>query len=92
MIHHYIRRKVSSFVRFAAKAGALEGYLYEREKVEPLYDWVSNIERMYDRLPDKAKKDIRNELSRVLTRILTYGGKVLEKEIRTRLDNLLLAL
>ena len=24
--------------KFAAKVGALEGYLYEREKVEPLYD------------------------------------------------------
>ena len=31
--------------KFAAKAGSLEGYLYEREKVEPLEDWVSNIER-----------------------------------------------
>ena len=78
--------------KFAAKAGALEGYLYEREKVEPLYDWVSNIERMYAGLPDKAKEAIRNEFSRVLARTLTYGGKVLEKEIRARLNNLLLAL
>ena len=78
--------------KFAAKAGALEGYLYEREKGEPLSDWVNNIERMYDRLPDKAKEAIRNELSRVLTRTLTYGGKVLEKEIRARLNNLLLSL
>ena len=77
---------------FAAKAGALEGYLYEREKVEPLSDWVSNLERMYARLPDKAKEAIGNELSRVLTRTLTYGGKVLEQEIRARLNNLLLLL
>ena len=76
--------------RFAAKAGALEGYLYEREIVEPLYDWVANIEKMYASLPDKAKKDVKNEFSRVLTRILTYGEKVLEEEIRTRLNNLLL--
>ena len=75
--------------KFAAKAGALEGYLYEREKGEPLSDWVNNIERMYDRLPDKAKEAIRNELSRVLTRTLTYGEKALEEEIRTRLNNLL---
>jgi len=78
--------------KFAAKAGALEGYLYEREKVESLYDWVSNIERMYASLPDNVKEDIKNELSSVLTRTLTCGGKVLEKEIRTRLNNLLLAL
>jgi len=78
--------------KFAAKAGALEGYLYEREKVEPLYSWVSNIERMYDSLPDNVKEDIRNEFSSVLTRTLTYGKKVLEEEIKIRLNNLLLAL
>ena len=78
--------------KFAAKAGALEGYLYEREKVEPLYNWVSNIEKMYASLPDNVKNDIRSELTSVLTRTLTYGGKVLEKEIRIRLNNLLLAL
>ncbi len=77
--------------RFAAKAGALEGYLYEREKVEPLHDWVGNIEKMYASLSDNVKREIRNEFSRVLTRTLTYGGKVLEEEIRTRLNNLLLA-
>ena len=78
--------------KLAAKAGALEGYLYQREKLEPLYDWISNIERMYASLPDNVKEDIRNELGRVLTRTLTYGGKVLEEEIRTRLNDLLLAL
>ena len=77
---------------FAAKAGALEGYLYEREKVEPLYNWVSNIERMYASLPDNVKEDVRNEFGNVLRRTLTYGGKVLEGEIRTRLNNLLLAI
>ena len=75
--------------RFAAKAGALEGYLYEREKVEPVYNWVDNIEKMYTGLPENVKKDIRKEFSGVLTRTLTYGGAVLEEEIRTKLDNLL---
>ncbi len=64
--------------KFAAKAGALEGYLYEREKVEPLDNWVSNIERMYASLADNVNKDIRNEFSSVLTRTLTYGDKFLE--------------
>jgi len=76
--------------KFAAKAGALEGYLYKREKVEPLYNWVANIEEMYASLPDNVKGDIRNEFNRVLTTTLTYGGKVLAEEIRTRLNNLLL--
>ena len=77
---------------FSAKAGALEGYLYEREKVEPLDNWVSNIERMYASLPDNVKEDIKNEFSNVLKRTLTYGGKVLEEGIITRLNNLLSAL
>ena len=77
---------------FAAKAGALEGYLYERKKVEPLYNWVSNIERMYACLPDNVKEDIRKEFGNVLRRTLTYGGKVLEEGIITRLNNLLSAL
>jgi hypothetical protein len=75
--------------KFAAKAGSLEGYLYEREKVEPLEDWVSNIEKMYTSLPDPVKEDVRNEFRNVLNRTLTYGEKVLEDDIRTRLNNLL---
>jgi hypothetical protein len=77
---------------FAAKAGSLEGYLYERERVESLDDWVSNIERMYASLPDNAKEDIRDEFRSVLKRTLDYGGKVLEEDIRTRLNHLLSAL
>jgi hypothetical protein len=75
--------------KFAAKAGSLEGYLYEREKVEPLEDWVSNIEKMYTSLPDPVKEDVRGEFRNVLNRTLTYGEKVLEDDIRTRLNNLL---
>jgi hypothetical protein len=75
--------------KFAAKAGALEGYLYEREKVESLDNWVINIERMYTSLPNKVKKDIGNELSSVLTRTLSYGEKVLKEEIKSKLNSLL---
>ncbi len=78
--------------KFAAKAGSLEGYLYEREKVESLHNWVSNIEGMYAGLPDDMKEDIRDEFRSVLKRTLTYGGKLLEEEIRTKLNDLLSAL
>lgn len=81
-----------SVFKFAAKAGALEGYLYEREKPEPLDNWVANIEEMYRGLPDSVKNDIREELGVVLKRTLAYGAKVLEEEIKTKLNNLLLAL
>jgi len=74
--------------KFAAKAGSLEGYLYEREKIEPLSNWVSNLETMYAKLQDEVKAHIRDELGNVLTRILDYGGALLEEEIQTRLTNL----
>jgi hypothetical protein len=74
--------------KFAAKAGSLEGYLYERETIEPLSNWVSNLETMYANLSAGVKTQIRNELSAVLERTLDYGGTRLEEEIRTRLNNL----
>ena len=74
--------------KFAAKAGSLEGYLYERETIEPLSNWVSNLETMYANLPAGVKTQIRNELSAVLERTLDYGGTRLEEEIRKRLNNL----
>jgi hypothetical protein len=74
---------------FAAKAGSLEGYLYEREKVESLDNWISNIERMYSSLPDNVKEDMRDEFRSVVKRTLDYGGKVLEEEILIRLNQLL---
>ncbi len=78
--------------KFAAKAGSLEGYLYERKRVEPLYDWMRNIEKMYSNLPDNIKREMKDELSIVLTRILTYGENVLDQEIKTSLNNLLSSL
>ena len=77
---------------FAAKAGALEGYLYERERLEPLNNWVGNLERMYASLSDNVKEEIKSEFSNVLRRTLDNGGKVLEESIITRLNTLLSAL
>ena len=81
-------KEYEALFKFAAKAGSLEGYLYEREKIEPLSNWVSNLETMYANLPDEAKAQIRDELGNVLARILQYGGAHLEEEIRTRLTSL----
>jgi len=80
--------KYEALFKFAAKAGSLEGYLYEREKIEPLSNWVSNLETMYASLPEEVKDQIRNEFSTVLERTLNYGGARLEEEIRTQLNNL----
>jgi len=89
------RSKVGEYeelFKFAAKAGALEGYLYEREKVDPLDNWINNIVSLHSNLPDSIKEDIKSEFTVVLTRTLQHGQSVLEKEITTKLDNLLLSL
>ena len=77
------------FFKFAAKAGALEGYLYQRDKVEPLANWVNNIEKLYKNLPEDVKEDIKGEYSSVLRKILMHGEKVLTHEIRLKLNNML---
>jgi hypothetical protein len=77
------------FFKFAAKAGALEGYLYEREKIEPLSNWVNNIQVMYKKLPLDVKRDIAEEYRIVLTRILKHGEKVLNDEIRSKLNGMI---
>jgi hypothetical protein len=79
----------AEFFKFAAKAGSLEGYLYEREQVESLHNWVSNIEKMYRGLPDDIKEDTQQEFREVLRKILMYGDRMLEKDLKTKLMNLL---
>lgn len=79
----------AEFFKFAAKAGALEGYLYEREKIEPLSNWVNNMQVMYDKLPADVKKEIKEEYGTVLTRILQHGEKVLSDEIKSKLNSML---
>jgi len=76
---------------FAAKAGALEGYLFKRRKVEPLTSWIDNISRMYHTLPPEVKREVDPVLTPVLKRMLEYGEKVLEPGLREKLEHMLLA-
>lgn len=47
---------------FAAKAGALEGYVYHREKVEPRYLplWVEHLVEQYHQLPHEVREDFQS--------------------------------
>jgi len=76
---------------FAAKAGALEGYLFKRRKVEPLTSWIDNISRMYHALSPAVKRQVTPVFTPVLNRILEYGERVLEPGLREKLEQLLLA-
>ncbi len=74
---------------FAAKAGALEGYLFRRRKPEPLANWVNNISRMYHDLSPEVKKEVNPAFAAVLKRILEYGKRALEPELREKLELML---
>ncbi len=76
---------------FAVKAGALEGYLYKRRRVEPLTSWVDNISRMYDDLSPAVKGEVQPAFTPVLERILKYGDRVLEPGLKEKLQQLLAA-
>ncbi|MBI2934177.1 MAG: hypothetical protein HYY29_01270 [Chloroflexi bacterium] len=79
----------SDLFRFAAKAGSLEGYLFKRDKVEPLSNWVGNLEGMYRSLSPAARKEIRVDLEGVLQRVLEYGERTLLPDLKGRLNQLL---
>ena len=76
---------------FAAKAGALEGYLFNRKEVEPLTGWVDNISQMYRDLPSAVKTEVAPVFTPVLERILAHGARVLGPDIREKVERLLLA-
>ena len=76
---------------FAAKTGALEGYLFRRRTVEPLDNWIDNIARMYQELPAAVRREVDPVLVSVLKRILEYGDRVIESGLREKLEQMLLA-
>ncbi len=76
---------------FAAKVGSLEGYLFNRRKVEPLDNWVMHISEMYRDLSPAVKKEINPELVAVLHRLLMYGGKLLEPALKSKLEQVFAA-
>ena len=60
------------FFNFAAKVGCLEGYLHERKdaNISTMPNWVGNIDRMYQDLPDEVKREVLSDYKAVLQKIL----------------------
>ncbi len=83
--------KYKELFLFAAKAGALEGYLYKRRRVEPLANWVDNISRMYDGLSLEVKREVAPVVAPVLERMLEYGNRELDSGLKEKLQQLLVA-
>ncbi|MFC1870419.1 hypothetical protein ACFLYE_04040 [Chloroflexota bacterium] len=74
---------------FAAKAGSLEGYLFQRGEVEPLTGWIDNMVEMYRGLSPAVKREANPACAPVLRRILEYGEKTLEPGLRKKVEQIL---
>jgi hypothetical protein len=55
---------------FAASAGALEGYVFPRKKLESgdLDDWVRNLVKQYEQLPVETRQHFQSSLDRTMGR------------------------
>lgn len=57
---------------FASKAGALEGYLYPKDKVDLKYiqGWVDNLLNQYEKLPPDVKDEFQELCNKTIGRAL----------------------
>lgn len=58
---------------FAASAGALEGYVYHKEKLDmnALPIWVGNLITAYQDLPAEAREEFQSSLDQTLGRAIS---------------------
>ncbi len=83
---------IEKLFMFAAKAGSLEGYVYDRDTADSLDNWVDNIQRMYSEFSDARKKEIREPLKGVLERTISRAGTGLDARNKARIAALLQSL
>ena len=55
---------------FAASAGALEGYVFEKDHLAPgeLDDWIHNLMKQYEEFPDEIRVHFQGSLDRTMGR------------------------
>jgi len=68
--------------KFAASAGALEGYVYRRAAgdidMDALSNWADNLRRAYELLPDDVRSRIQTSCDRTLGRAIRSLEPLLE--------------
>jgi hypothetical protein len=78
---------------FAAKAGALEGYVYPKEKIDLGYlpRWVDNLVNHYRRLPSEVREEFQGlcngTLGRTIQSLLPSLGE--DHEVIKKLKSIL---
>ncbi|HME45516.1 MAG TPA: hypothetical protein VKF36_20665 [Syntrophorhabdales bacterium] len=57
---------------FAAKVGALEGYVYPKEKIDPQYlpAWVDHVVEGYEALPSETRAEFQDLCDATLGRAI----------------------
>lgn len=57
---------------FAASAGALEGYVYQKKDLDmnALAKWVDNLVAAYSRIPTEAREEIQSSCDQTLGRAI----------------------
>jgi hypothetical protein len=62
----------SKIYEFAASAGALEGYVYQKDKGDmvPLTNWVENLVGAYNHLPSEALDEFQSSLDQTIGRAI----------------------
>ncbi len=77
---------------FAASAGALEGYVYQKENIDmaALPKWVDNLVTAYQHLPTEVRDAIQSSLDQTIGRAVKSLASLLgeEHEIGRKLRSL----
>jgi hypothetical protein len=63
-------RFFAQLYEFAASAGALEGYVYQREDVDikALTNWIANLKTAYGLLPQEVLQEVQLSINQTLGR------------------------
>ncbi len=69
----------------AAKAGALEGYLFDRKEVASIANWIDNIRQGRHDLSPEVRKKLAPVLTPVLERALEHGKETLSPALKEKL-------
>lgn len=67
---------------FAASAGAFEGFVYPKGKLNPddLPKWIDNLVDAYQHLPDEVKNEFQSSIDQTLGRAVRALDPVLGEE------------
>jgi hypothetical protein len=72
----------SKIYEFAASAGALEGYVYKKDKIdmEALTNWVENLVAAYNHLPSEVLDEFQSSLDQTIGRAIRSLSSALGQE------------